>query len=653
MKLTRAKVQNFRSVEDSGEFKFDKHSTCLVGKNEAGKTALLTALYRLNPIFDADSKFDRQQDYPRRYLADYEERHKGEDPNVVTTWWELEPSDKEKVSKAVGAAALPDNEIEVSKGYDNTTYWNPKINEEAIVQHFIDSGTLHDEEKMHVGGAQTIAALKAKLAAIPEASPRRDELIKKIDAIAPQASAWEAVTELLELPKFLYFAQYQRMQGQVSLEQIQQKKKNGSLDGNDQVFVALCDMASVTIEEVAAIKQFESLVARFEGASNKISAEIFRYWSQNKFLKVQFRLDPAQPGDPAPYNSGNIFRTRIYNQLHEVTVPFDDRSTGFVWFFSFLALFSQVKKRTPGQLILLLDEPGLSLHGKAQADLVRYFKEKLAPPHQLIYTTHSPFMVPPDNLLSARTVEDVVIFREGEQPEVHGTKVSGDVLSTDKDTLFPLQGALGYEITQTLFVGEHTLLVEGPGDLLYLAAVSAELRDRSRTPLDSRWTICPCGGIDKVSAFMSLFGGNRLHVAVLTDFASGQKRKVEDLRRSKILKDGHVLTMDTYAGQAEADIEDVLGATFYVDLVNACYDLPVAQAATVPLAGTRVLKHVEDHFRTLPAAVPEFNHYSPASYLTEHRGDIIKKVATTEVEAALSRFEKLFTDLNALLPPKK
>jgi predicted ATP-dependent endonuclease of OLD family len=622
-------------------------------ENESGKTTLLTALYRLNPIFEVDSKFDRQKDYPRRYLADYEERHKGKDPKIVTTWWELEPADKEKVTKAVGPGALTGDEIEVSKGYDNVTRWNVGINEEAIVRHFIDGSGLHDEEKTHVGVVKTIAALKTKVAAIPEASPRRDELIKKIDATAPDASAWKAVTRLLELPKFLFFSQYQRMQGQVSLEQIQQKKVDNTLDGNDQVFIALCEMASVTIEQVVGIKEFEGLVSRFEGASNKISAEIFRYWSQNKFLKVQFRLDPAQPGDPAPYNSGNIFRTRIYNQLHEVTVPFDDRSTGFVWFFSFLSLFSQVKKRTPGQLLLLLDEPGLSLHGKAQADLLRYFKERLAPHHQLIYTTHSPFMVPSDNLLSARTVEDVVIFREGEQPEVHGTKVSGDVLSTDKDTLFPLQGALGYEITQTLFVGEHTLLVEGPGDLLYLTALSEELRGRKRMALDQRWTICPCGGIDKVSAFMSLFGGNRLHVAVLTDFASGQKKKVEDLRRSKILRDGHVLTMDTYAGQAEADVEDVLGASFCVDLVNACYDLTASQAITVPAAGARVLKHTEDIFRTLPATIPEFNHYAPASYLTEHRSAILKKVPTPDLDAALTRFEQLFTDVNALLPKTK
>ena len=81
----------------------------------------------------------------------------------------------------------------------------------------------------------------------------------------------------------------------------------------------------------------------------------------------------------------------------------------------------------------------MSLHAKAQADLLRYIEERLAPNYQVTYTTHSPFIIDPKNLLRARTVED--IFREpkeGEPPpeEVElGNKVGSDVLSTDRDTL--------------------------------------------------------------------------------------------------------------------------------------------------------------------------------------------------------------------------
>ena len=116
-------------------------------------------------------------------------------------------------------------------------------------------------------------------------------------------------------------------------------------------------------------------------------------------------------------------------------------------------------------MVLLLDEPGLSLHGRAQADLLRFFEEKLAPHHQIVYSTHSPFMVPASAFDRVRIVEDKVEVR-GQRRIPLGTKVREDVLELDPDTLFPLQGALGYEITQSLFVGKHTLLVEGPSDIL-------------------------------------------------------------------------------------------------------------------------------------------------------------------------------------------
>ncbi|MCY4375196.1 MAG: hypothetical protein OXC31_15665 [Spirochaetaceae bacterium] len=100
------------------------------------------------------------------------------------------------------------------------------------------------------------------------------------------------------------------------------------------------------------------------------------------------------------------------------------------------------------------------------------------------------------------------------------------MLEVEADTLFPLQGALGYEATQSLFVGEHTLLVEGPSDILYLHALSRALDTRGRTGLDSRWTMCPAGGIDRIMPFVSLFAGKDLHIAVLADQAQGAKGKV-------------------------------------------------------------------------------------------------------------------------------
>jgi hypothetical protein len=226
------------------------------------------------------------------------------------------------------------------------------------------------------------------------------------------------------------------------------------------------------------------------------------------------------------------------------------------------------------------------------------------------------------------------------------------VFSTDRDTLFPLQGALGYEITQTLFVGKHTLIVEGPSDILYLQAASAELGRRNRARLDARWTMCPAGGVDKVAAFLSLFGGNKLHVAVLVDYAQGQKAKVDSLRKSKLLQDGHVFTTTDFCAEKEADVEDFFGLDLYAELVNAACGLDgknkltAAQIQSAQESSPRIVKRVEAILR-LRTTIPDFDHYVPAMWLLQNPNWFNKDEPLRA--AALDRFEALFKKLNALL----
>jgi hypothetical protein len=96
-----------------------------------------------------------------------------------------------------------------------------------------------------------------------------------------------------------------------------------------------------------------------------------------------------------------------------------------------------------------------------------------------------------------RIVEDVIIEEKGKRPVVKGTKVRSDVLGVSDDTLFPLQGALGYEVTQSLFIGPNTWLVEGPSDILHLQVLSHAQTKRKREGLSDKWTLCPSGGGDR------------------------------------------------------------------------------------------------------------------------------------------------------------
>lgn len=71
MKLTKIRIKEFQSVRDSNEFDTDD-ITCLVGKNEAGKTSILQAPYKLNPVISTDGEFDVTDDYPRVDVEDYQ-----------------------------------------------------------------------------------------------------------------------------------------------------------------------------------------------------------------------------------------------------------------------------------------------------------------------------------------------------------------------------------------------------------------------------------------------------------------------------------------------------------------------------------------------------------------------------------------------------
>ena len=649
MRLKSVSIKNFKCIKDSDEFSIDPKVTCLVGKNESGKTAILQAIAKINAARPQDAILDEANDYPRHEWNEYQERGAGRTARFLSTTWELEDGDYEAVEGDVGPSIRATKEITFLRlyGQEHLTY-ALDLEENPIVDHLIAAAQLEEHEKVKLSGATSVSDLQTGLEHVEEPSKRIQDLAETVKRLgAGDCKQFIANALVKRLPKLAYFSEYLRMPGQVALNDIKQRQQSKHLRDDDEIFLDLLALVGRTLEDLEKLKTYEELKAQLEAASNRISKEIFKYWTQNRSLKVHFNFDQGMPSDPAPFNSGWVLRTRIENQRHGATTRFDQRSAGFVWFFSFLIWFRQIKKKFGEDIIILLDEPGLSLHASAQADLLRYIENELAPHHQVIYTTHSPFMIDAANVLRARTVEDVVAKIDDEEIEL-GTKVGDQVLSTDKATLFPLQACLGYDITQTLFVGKNALLVEGPSEILYFEWFDRKLRAAKRTGLDKRWTITPCGGVGSIMSFLSLFAGQKLNIAVVTDYAKGSKGEVERLRKRDILKSGRVFTMDIYTGQAEADVEDLLGREMYRDLVNSAYSLSDsnAVAAAAPAnAPARVVVEVQNHWDGLPASFDAFDHYRPAEYLTKQT----TAISPTGLGVALDRFEKLFTDLNRLL----
>lgn len=633
MKLKSFRITHYKSVEDSNEIVVNPSVTCLVGKNESGKTAVLQALRRLWPTDGVT--FNTTKDYPRRHYNTYMRTHETAPHTAVAATFSLTAQEVAEVERVVGKGTLKSNDFLLSRDYKNNPAHSFEVDERKLMAHLVASAP--EPIKRLAVEETTLHALSLAVKQIVE-DAEVDETLKGaarpvLQAIETAKSRtaegliWDVVEK--HVPKFLYFGQYDVMMGDADLALLASAKRDAATEQDKSGLVTLLDLldlADIEPKDLQVGTDYEDHKAKLEATANAITDEAFQYWSQNKELEVEF--DVSQEG--AAPTLRNMLHVRVKNRRHRVTVPFSERSQGFVWFFSFLAKFNRIA-REGRPLVILLDEPGLALHASAQADFLRFIDEKLAPTNQVIYTTHSPFMIDAAKLDRVRTVEDL---------DSQGTRVSSEALAVDPATAFPLQAALGYSLAQTLFLGPNCLLVEGPSDLVYLRLMSEALAAKGRTGLDDAWVVTPVEGSGRLAAFVTLLGSNKLNIAVLMDFAKTDQQKIDGILKTKVIRAESIVRVNEFAGAPEADLEDMFDEATYCALVKAAYP-SIGKLAPKDLPkGGRLLARVEK--LVTERGVKGFNHYRPALEA--------QKVfpSSPPPEETLAKFESLFVRLNAL-----
>jgi len=289
-------------------------------------------------------------------------------------------------------------------------------------------------------------------------------------------------------------------------------------------------------------------------------------------------------------------------------------------------------------VIVLLDEPGTSLHGDAQQDFLRFINERLGAKQQVIYTTHSQHMIDPAAYEKLRAVQD---RSTRENPDA-GATVSTVRLSGDRDTLLPIQAALGYSINQHLFLGgQRHLVVEGGADYVYLAEMSAHLAEKGRKSLDPQLAILPVGGADKIPAFVALLG-RHLEVSVLMDGGKGSRhvQRLQSLIDEGVFSASElVLCSQIDDTPGSADIEDMFDPEDYLRLVSWS-PLGGLTVADLPKSDARLVSRVSDAL-----AIETFDHGLPATQLAAHRDEFFGAIS----DATLDRFESLIELLNGTI----
>lgn len=626
MLLKKVTIHKYKSFLTEQSYEVESAITRIVGKNESGKTALLEALAKSNYFEDnTEFKFDKDLDYPRSELT----KVRNENPAVLTCEYELSDAIIKSVEDDFAEGIVAGKIFSVTSYYDNKKITTGvDVDFDVFKEWLIATFDIGDQCKELIHAATSYPKLECAVSE-NNALPGMKEVNGELDRIKKDSNGWSNPLEGYiyckyvspAIPKLWYFSDYFSLPCRINLSEFATGKPTGNLSSEEfKIAKALFELSGLQLSDIQSESNFEAFKAQLEATSNSITDEMFEYWSTNQNLEIRFEIEHAP-------NGVRYLNIRIYNSKHRVTLPLKNRSKGFLWFFSFLVWFSKIQGDKNSKYILLLDEPGLSLHASAQNDLLRFIDEKLAPDYQVIYTTHSPFMIDSLKLNEVRTVYDT------QNPKV-GSVVSDAVEEKDSDTLFPLQAALGYTIAQNLYVSPNNLLVEGISDLVYLNHFSAILKEAGKEGLKEDVTIVPVGGADKIATFISLMRGNELSTVCLLDTFTDQsaQARLKRMVEQKIIADKKILFYHTVINQTFADIEDLFSKEEYLVLYNGAF------RTTVQMSDLDTDKPIMAQLKRINGKA--FNHYSPANYMAKNIGSLAFSGETLE------RFEKLFKLVN-------
>lgn len=528
MRLKSYCVYNFRSIENSGWVECND-TTTLVGVNESGKTNMLKALWKFNPV--REGEIDILHDMPVTKLSEY--RTNPDKIKFVTVNFELTEDDKKEVSKRTGIANsnITFSEIEISRYYD--------------------------------GKYQVILPDNLKIPVV------------KNDEEADKDTFEDLEDVLLDImPKFVYYSNYGNLSSKIYLPHALKWLKGDKVQGIDtnyeqvRTLRVLFDFVKLNPQEIMELGEDPKVMAvkrnravtepakeeilkaqrdkeqrsiLLQSAATHLTKEFKNWWKQGEY-RFRFEAD------------GEYFRIWVSDEKRAEEVSLELRSTGLQWFLSFYLIFLMESKNENRNAILLLDEAGLTLHPLAQRDLVTFF-ENLAMENQIINSTHSPFIINPANIDSCRVV---YVNTDGH------TVVSSDLREgagkMSNQSVYAVHAAMGLGVSDVLLQGCQCVIVEGPSDQYYLNAIKSFLiREKVFAPKEEIVFI-PSGGVKGISGIVSLVASKSedMPYVIIDSDKSGEDMKKKLISSLYKGNEKKLLMIGSYSEIENAEVEDII-----------------------------------------------------------------------------------------------
>ncbi len=327
------------------------------------------------------------------------------------------------------------------------------------------------------------------------------------------------------------------------------------------------------LAEIALAKRTRSIL--LQSAGTKLTERFADWWKQGDY-RFRFEAD------------GNHFRIWVADARRPLEVELENRSTGLQWFLSFFLVFLHESGGAHRNAVLLLDEPGHSLHPLAQRDLSAFF-DGLAATNQILYTTHSPFLVDADRLERARKI---FIERDG------STRVSGDLRAAEgsdsqRGAGFAVNAALGLSVADAMLGGARPVLVGGRIEQIYLSTMKTLLVAAGRLRPRREIVFAPAAGPRVMQVMAEMLAGEETGVPpVILDGSPAGREQAAIL--AEAAHAGEVIRLDALTGIEGAGVEDLCGIELIAPLVDRVERRPERLFADRARSGAPLLTEVED-----------------------------------------------------------
>jgi hypothetical protein len=564
LRPSAARVEHFRCFHDSGWVRLDGVTT-LVAENEFGKTSFLEALgwFSTTDVIDKDDLREGTEGdvaiVSLRYSLDNHARIElnnngmaGPDEVVVTKY---RSGAFTAVDAATGENVAEGNLFGFRSAYESfrdalvssLTGWSVVGMPEAEQQARGEAASLRDAT---VGdGVATSVALQmtAVLAPLGAGTAPADNILRLCERIQEVETNFRAAPRAAFDTLIPFLAQFVYFDENVDLLPDEIRYEHLAMPWQ---YPAEANLARLMGFDVASVpQQGFGRQQESQRLSRTLSEQFSPFWDAGEGLPIQIELHQESDAIHVVVN-------------HVRSQPPSRRSRGMRWFLGFVTKFTAETNDQLRDSVLLIDEPGLSLHVKQQARFLNLLDE-LSKANTIVYSTHLPYLIPRNKLSRVR-----LLVGDDEHPGAVTVRSNIHGVPSDADVLKPIRAALGVGIADSITLGSATLIVEGAADMYLVDAMRTFCAAANLETLPEEVTILPAGGAgEKMMPLAAFLASGQMRGALLVD-SDTEGRSTARTARNRF--DELVAVEFTHAEDPtlELSIEDLVDRGYYLALAN-------------------------------------------------------------------------------------